>query len=137
MLFVNKNGASLAISIDESNEKFFKSLEFSLSGLVSAALPGCKHEDFKLIKESKNYHNVYYKIYTYPGGKRKCYYSELVYRKGRTKPLEDVAFEKFKGSCVLRITHAFSGKTKGITICADEIINYDSHESYFDEFPEE
>ena len=29
------------------------------------------------------------------------------------------------------------GKTKGITICTDEIINYDSHESYFDEFPEE
>ena len=34
----------------------------------------------------------------------------------------------------MRIAHTFSGKTKGITICADEIINYDSHKSYFDEF---
>ena len=37
----------------------------------------------------------------------------------------------------MRIIHTFSGKTKGICICADEIINYGSQESYFDEFPEE
>ena len=53
------------------------------------------------------------------------------------KPLEDAAFEKFKSSCIVRIVHAFSGKTKGITICADEIINYDSKKSYFDEYPKE
>ena len=45
-VFINKNGNkksfSLVISVAESNEKFFKSLEFSLSGLASAALPGCK-----------------------------------------------------------------------------------------------
>ena len=72
-----------------------------------------------------------------PSGTPKCLYSELVSGKRRFKPLEDAAFEKFKGSCIVRIIHAFSGKTKGITICADEIINYDSQESYFDEFPEE
>ena len=67
----------------------------------------------------------------------KCRYSELINGKGRVKPLEDTAFEKFKGNCVLRIIHAFSGKTKGITICTDEILTYNSKKSYFDEFPEE
>ena len=127
----------LAISVDKSNEEFFKRLEHSLSQMASAALPLTKPEDFKLIKESKNYRNVYCKIYTFPSGKPKCYYSELVSGKCRTKPLEDVAFENFKGSCVVRIIHAFSGKTKVITICADEIINYNLHKSYFNEFLEE
>ena len=140
-VFVNKNSDkksfSLAISVDESNEKFFKKLEHSLSQLTSSALPLMKPEDFKLIKESKNYRNVYCKIYTYPSGTPKCYYSELVSGKRRSKPLEDSAFEKFKGNCIVRIIHTFSGKTKGISICADEIMNYNSKKSHFDEFPEE
>ena len=140
-VFVNKNGEnksfSLAISVDESNEEFFKRLEHSLSELASDALPLTEPEDFKLIKESKNYRNVYCKIYTYPSETPKCLYSELVSGKCRVKPLEDAAFEKFKGSCVVRIIHAFSGKTKGISISADEIINYDSKKSYYDEFPED
>ena len=37
----------------------------------------------------------------------------------------------------MTIIHAFSGKTKGVSICADEIINYDSEKSYYDEFPED
>ena len=139
-VFINKNGKNksfaLAISVDESNEEFFKRLEHSLSQLASDALLLTKPEDFKLIKGSKNYSNVYCKIYTYPSGTPKCRYSELVSGKRRVKPLEDAAFEKFKGSCVIRIIHAFSGKTKGITICADEIINYDFKKSYYDEFLE-
>ena len=141
-VFVNKNNGykksfSLAISVDELNEEFFKKLEHLLSQLVSSALPYTKPEDFKLIKESKNYRNVYCKIYTFPSGVPKCYHSQLVNSHHRSKPWEDAAFEKFKGSCILRIIHAFSGKTKGITIHADEILNYNSHKSYFDEFPEE
>ena len=66
-VFINKNGGkrsfSLAILVDETNEYFFKRLEHSLSQLVSAALRCTKLEDFKLIKESKNYCNVYCKIY--------------------------------------------------------------------------
>ena len=58
-VFVNKNNDkcsfSLAISVDESNEEFFKKLESSLSGLATTALPCIKPEDFKLIKESRNY----------------------------------------------------------------------------------
>ena len=81
-VFVNKNKGkksfSLGISVDESNEEFFKSLESSLSGLASTALPGTNREDFKLIKESKNYRKVYCKIYTYLSGTPKCIYSELV-----------------------------------------------------------
>ena len=73
----------------------------------------------------------------YYSGKPKCLYSELIDGKCRVKPLEDSIFEKFKGSFIVRIIHSFSGKTKGISICADEKINYDSQESYFDEFPEE
>ena len=135
-VYVNNNGNksySLAISVDESNEKFFKSLEFSLSGLASSSLGG-KSEDFKLIKESKNYRNVYCKIYMNPSGVPKCLYSESVSGKRKYKRLEDAAFETFKGTCIVC---AFSGKTKGITICTDEILNYDSKKSYFDEFPEE
>ena len=140
-VFINMNGKSkyflLAISVNKSNEEFFKRLEFSLSGLVSTALPCTKCEDFKLIKESKNYNNIYCKISAYPSGTRKCHYSELINGKCRVKSLEDAAFEKFKGSCSVQIIHAFSGKTKGITICADEILNYSSKKSYFIEFPEE
>ena len=140
-VFINKNNGkksfSLAISVDETNEYFFKRLEHLLSQLASMALPCTKPEDFKLIKESKNYHNVYCKIYMHYSGAPRCYYSELVNGRRRTKPLEDVVLENFKGSCIVQIIHAFSGKTKGITIFADAIINYDSHESYFDEFPEE
>ena len=127
----------LAILVDKTNEKFFERLEHSLSQLVSAALPCTHPEDFKLIKEIKNYRNIYCKIYTHCSGSRKCYYSELVNGKCRTKPLEDATFEKFKGSCFVQIIHAFSGKTKGITICTDETINYDSKKSYFDEYSEE
>ena len=140
-VFISKNNGKksflLAISVDKTNEHFFKRLEHSLAQLASAALPCTKPEDFKIIKERKNYRNVYCKIYMHYSGSPKCYYSELVNGRRRTKSLEDAAFENFKDSCVVRIIHAFSGKTKGITICADEIINYDSHESYFDEFPEE
>ena len=119
-VFINKNGKnksfSLAISVDETNKHFFKRLEHSLSQLVSDALPLTKPEDFKLIKESKNYRNDYCKIYTYPSGTPKCLYSELVSGKRKVKSLEDAAFEKFKGSCVVRIIHAFPGETKGISI---------------------
>ena len=98
-VIINKNGKSksfsLAISVDESSEEFFKRLEHSLSQLASDALPLTKPEDFKLIKESKNYRNVYCKIYTYPSGTPKCLYSELVSGKRRVKPLEDAAFEMF------------------------------------------
>ena len=136
-VFINKGKSfSLATLVDESNKEFFKKLEHSLSQLASTALPCTKREDFKLIKESKNYCNVYCKIYMYPSGTPKCLYSELVSGKCRVKPLEDAAFEKFKGSCIVRIIHTFSGKTKGITICTDEIINYNSKKSHFDEFPE-
>ena len=128
-VFVDKNGMnkslSLAISVDESNKKFFKSPEHSLSQLASAALPLTKPEDFKLIKESKNYCNVYCKIYTYRSGTLKCYYLELDIRvsgKCRSKPWEDAAFEKFNGRCIVRIIHTFSHKTKGITIFVDELL---------------
>ena len=137
-VFINKgNSFSLAISVDELKEEFFKRLEYSLPSLASTVIPSTKPESFKLIKESKNYCNVYCKIYTYPSGAPKCYYSELVSGKCRSKPLEDAAFGKFNGSCVVRIIHTFSGKTKGITICTDEILNYNSKKSYFDEYPEE
>ena len=66
-----------------------------------------------------------------------AYTQELVSGKCSVKPLEDAAFGKFKGICIVRIIHAFSGKTKSISICADEIINYDSTKLYYDQFPED
>ena len=137
-VFINKGKSfSLAITVDESNEEFFKKLELLLMGFSTTVLPNTKPEDFKLIKESKNYRNVYCKISTLPSVSTECYYSELVNSKRKTKPLEDAAFEKFKGNCIVRIVHTFSSKTKGITICADEILNYRPKKSYFDEYPKE
>ena len=93
-VFINKDNGkksfSLAILVDKSNKHFFKRLEHSLSQLACDALPLTKPEDFKLIKESKNYCNIYCKIYTYPSGTPKFLYSELVSGKCRSKPLEDV-----------------------------------------------
>ena len=126
----------LAIAIDESNQEFFKKLEKGLSRLASTAFCSSKPEDFKLIKESKNYRNVYFKIYMNSSDKPKRLYSELVDGKRKNKPLEDTTFEKLKGSYIVRVIHAFSVKTKGISICADEIINFEPQKSYFDEFPE-
>ena len=92
-VFMNKNEGkksfSLAIAVDETNEKFFEKLEHELALLVSLALPRTKPEDFRLIKESKNHSNVYCKIYTFPSGKPKCLYSELVSGKHKSKPLEE------------------------------------------------
>ena len=49
-----------------------------------------------------------------------------------------MAFEKFKGSCIVKIVHAFSGKGyKGITLCVESILNHNPRKSYFDEFSEE
>ena len=81
-----KNSFSLAIAVDETNKEFFEKLEKELSRLASQALPHTKPEDFKLIKESKNYRNVYCKIYMNPSGKPKCLYSELIDGKHRVKP---------------------------------------------------
>ena len=39
---------------------------------ASTAIPSSKPEDFKLIKESKNYENVYRKIYMNSTEKPKC-----------------------------------------------------------------
>ena len=91
-VYINEGTYSLAITVDEMNEKFFKSLEFSLSMMASGAIGG-KAEEYKLIKGS----NVYCKIYTYHDGKPKCLYSELRDGRHRYGRLEDVAFEKFKG----------------------------------------
>ena len=38
-VFINKESFSLAIAVDESNEKFFEKLEHELVSLMSTALP--------------------------------------------------------------------------------------------------
>ena len=124
-VFMNKNDGkrsfSLAIAVDETNEDFFEKLEAELARLASHSLPNTKPEDFKLIKESKNYRNIYCQIYMYPNEKPKCLYSELIDGKRRVKPLQDLVFEKFKDSFIVRIIHALFGKTRGISVCADEL----------------
>ena len=125
-----KRSFSLAIATDETKEKFFEKLDDSLSRLASTVLPRTKPEDFVLIKENKNYRNVYCKIYMNPSSRPKYLYSALIDGKRRVKSLEDSVFEKFKGSCIVQIIHAFSHKTKGISICTYEIINYDSQECH-------
>ena len=135
-IFANKgNDYSLVIEIDDKNEKFFEKLEDTLSRLASTVLPA-KRQDLKLIKRSERYSNIYCKIYANGDGHSRCYYSELIDGKHKTKRLEDAPFYEFERKCTLRVSHAICGKTKGITLSISEVLNYNSRKSYFDEYSE-
>ena len=91
-------------------------------------------EEFELVKDSKVGRNVYAKIYTKKSGKVKCQVSFK-------SPEDTIPIDKlnFKGSCILRLYHAYLGSTKSITLSVEEILatKRDIMESHFNDLSDE
>ena len=97
-------------------------------------------DSFDLVKLGKHGRNVYAKIYTRASGRVKCKVSELVEmadesRKRVPLPLEELIDERFEGSCILRLYHAYVGSTRSIALSVEEILVTDreTSSSYFDD----
>ena len=92
-----------------------------------------KPEDLELVKDSKVGRSVYAKIYARRSGKAKCRVS--LKSPKNTIPIEELVDENFKGSCILKLYHAYLGSTKSITLSVEEILvkEMDIMESYFDD----
>ena len=75
--FKGKVNYTLAIKVDETNREFFNFLKERLTFLASKRLDG-RPENYRLIKESKGYKNVYCKVPTTYSGEMRCLYSEMV-----------------------------------------------------------
>ena len=138
--FKNSKGDiySLSIKCNEENERFFERLCEVVSResckLVSKVNgKKLRHEEFELVKDSKVGRSVYGKIYTRKSGKVKCRIS-LKSPKNMIQ-IDELVEENFKGSCTLRLYHAYLGSTKSITLSVEEILvkEMDTMESYFDD----
>ena len=73
--FKGKVNYSLAIRVNKTNQEFF--LKERLAFLACKRLDG-KPENYRLIKESKGYKNIYCKVPTIYSGEIRCLYSEMV-----------------------------------------------------------
>ena len=95
---------------------------------------------FELVKLGNHGQNVYAKIYTKTSGKAKCKVLGLVEMADDPKkrvpiPSDELIDESFKGSCILRLYHAYVGSTKSISLSVEEILATDreTNSSYFDD----
>ena len=138
--FKNSRGDiySLSIRCNEANEPFFERLCKVVSHESCKLVPKVnerklKPEDFELVKDSKVGRSVYRKIYTKKSGKVKCRIS--IRPPKNTIPIDELVDENFKGSCILRLYHAYLGSVKSIMLSAEEILVRDmgTMESYFDD----
>ena len=128
---------SLSIRCNEENERFFERLCEVVSCKSCRLVPKLngkklKPKDFKLIKDSKVGRSVYTKIYVRKSGKAKCRVSLKSHK--NTIPIEELMDENFKGSCILKLYHAYLGSTKSIMLLVEEILikKMNTMESYFD-----
>ena len=97
-------------------------------------------DSFDLVKSGKHGCNVYAKIYTRASGRVKCKVSGLVEmadesRKRVPLPLDELIYESFEGSCILRLYHAYVGSTKSISLSVEKILVTDrgTSSSYFND----
>ena len=136
--FKNSRGDiySLSIRCNEASE-FFERLckvVFCKSCRLVSKVNGkkLKSEDFELVKDSKVGRSVYAKIYARKSGKAKCRVS--LKSPKNTIPIDELVDENFKGSCILKLYHAYLGSTKSITLSVEEILvkKMNTMESYFD-----
>ena len=132
---------SLSIRCNEENERFFERLCEVVAREFCRLVPRLngkklKAEDFDLVKDSKSGRSVYAKIYTRKSGKVKCHLS-LASPKNTTN-IEELVDENFKGSCIVKLYHAYLGSTRSITLSVEEIFAKEitTMESYFDESDE-
>ena len=140
---------SMAISINDENEKFFSELGRKIATLAcenkgkTPKLKSLKPADLELIKTTGNgkYKNVYARIYTNSAGKVRCRISERkkvkgVFKRSKLK-IGDLVEESFKGSCVIRVYQVYVGSSKTITLSVEEIMATKlAKESYFDDYEE-
>ena len=95
---------SVAISINDENEKFFGELRERVATLacenkgITPKLKSLKPSDLELIKTSRNgkYKNFYTRIYTSNIGRVMCKMSELKESKKRKLKIGDLVNETFK-----------------------------------------
>ena len=92
-----------------------------------------KPEELKLVKDSKVGKIVYAKIYA-RFGKSRCLMTNKSGDKSKLT-LDDLVGEKFKGSCIIKLSQAFNGSNKSITFSIQEILvkEMESRKSFFDE----
>ena len=92
-----------------------------------------KPDDFNLIKDNRSRRAVYTNIYPRKSGKAKCRSAK------NTIPIEELVDESFKGSCILKLYHAYLGSTKSITLSVEEIFVHEisAAGSYFESDREE
>ena len=115
--------------------EFFEKLENMIARKTCRYLGSkkLKPEGLKLVKDSKVGKAVYVKIYT-RFGKARC----LITNKSGDKSkltLDDLVGEKFNGSYIIKLYHAFVGSNKSITFSIGEILvkEMKSRKSFFDE----
>ena len=138
--FKNHRGNIFSLSIDcnKENELFFRRLCDAVARESCRLVPkvngkSLKPEDFDLIKDSKPGSAVYAKIYSRKSGKAKCRIS--LGPPNNTINIEELVDENFKGSCILKLFHAYLGSTRSITPSVEEIFikEMSTMESYFSE----
>ena len=140
--FRNKNSDtySLSITCDPTNESFFRELNKVIAEESCKILKdeSFKPEDFELMRDNRSGRSVYAKIYSKRLGKAKCRISQGSYK--NVMGVEELVYEKFEGSCILRIYQAYVGSCKSISLSVEEILarKIGISESYFaDESDEE
>ena len=127
---------SLSIRCDKENEPFFRRLCDAVARESCRLVPKVngkklKPEDFDLIKDSKSGRAVYAKIYSRKSGKAKCRIS--LGSPNNTINIKELVDENFKGSCIVKLYHAYLGSTRSITLSIEEIFikEMSTMESYF------
>ena len=130
--FDNKNGPvySLAINCTEDNESFFRKLNSVVANKILKDHT-VSPEDFELVKENKYGCSVFAKIYLRRSGKVKCRISKGSYK--NLIEIDELVDENFRGSCILKVYHAYIGSSKSISLSVEEILvrEVDRKESYF------
>ena len=128
---------SLSIRGNRENEPFFKRLCDVVANKSCRLVPKVngrklKPEDFELIKDNKSGRSVYAKTKSRKSGKAKY---RISLGSPNTIPIEDLMDKNFKGSCILKLYHAYLGSTRSITLSVEEILvkEMNTMESYFDE----
>ena len=134
--FENKNGPiySLVINWTGDNESFFRKLNSVLANQSSKILKDHTFtpENFELVKENKYGCSVFAKIYYLrKSGKARCRISRGSHK--NLIEIDELVDENFRGSCILKIYHAYIGSSKSISLSVEEVLvrEVDKKESYF------
>ena len=139
--FDNKNGAiySLELNCTGDNETFFRKLNSALANQSCKILKDhtVTPEDFELVKENKYGCSIFAKIYLRKSGKTRCRISRGSHK--NLIEIDELIDENLRGSCILKVYHAYIGSSKSISLSVEELLvrEVDRKESYFADESEE